>query len=93
MNEIYDSKCPLCDNDADYRFCDGGKVKLYTCTKCWEFLISTSAERRLKKEKDRKAHFSKIASMQKGTDSLLQLSLTVPAKIVPAIVPRTKYRL
>ena len=95
MKETNQSSCPLCDGNANYRFCDDDNIKHFECLICWEFFISTSAENWLKKEKHRKEHFSKLAANQKGTANLLRLTLTVEAKtsITPKIIPRATYRL
>ena len=94
MKKTYQSNCPLCDGNANYQFCDDDNVKHFECQICWEFFITRSAETRIKKEKHRKEHFSKLAANQKGTASLLRLTVdTKIGSIIPAIVPRATYRL
>jgi len=47
MTSVLEQKCPLCHRNAEYEFEDHKNLKHFYCSKCYEFLISRRAEKRL----------------------------------------------
>jgi Zn ribbon nucleic-acid-binding protein len=91
VKEIHNSKCPLCDANATFEFCDRNNIRYFQCVTCTKFFISRSASSRLKKEPHRKAKFSRMAASLRETGNVLEIT-TVPVEgLHTEEVPPTKY--
>jgi hypothetical protein len=92
MTSTFEQQCPLCHNNAEHECRYSGNWKHFYCSKCKEFVISVSAERRLIKSipqwrtalsnKARKSNKEKILVIRRATTTLMQEGVALSAEFM-----------
>ncbi|MNG55971.1 hypothetical protein D3C79_140430 [compost metagenome] len=77
MKERFEATCPLCNNDGSYVLTDSDNYKIYKCSDCGGFEISTHAEKLVRDmpQERREFYSSLIAVAPEG--HLLEISFEV----------------
>lgn len=91
MPEVYDSACPLCDDEACF---EHHKVsfRFFECDTCGDFVISRRACEELKVKPNRKAKLSEASAKLKGSDLMLEITFVVGEGLHLERVPLAKYQ-
>ncbi|CAI0698029.1 Uncharacterised protein [Serratia fonticola] len=62
MKEKFEAACPLCDTDGSYTLIDSDNYKIYECSDCGVFEISTHAEKLIREmASERRAFYASLA--------------------------------
>ena len=61
MKETHSQPCPLCQQEAKYRFVDADNRKYFHCSSCSDFQISVRAETRLASAPDWQQNYADMA--------------------------------
>ena len=90
-NIKFSESCYLCNSDSNYTKTDNENRRHYLCSNenCGEYEISLSAMDRLIHNNDFKSQLLPLAKRCKGTDGLLEISVSgtaIEAKIRPRAV-------